>query len=491
MLYYLHMKHEVSKRRQPVMRTVIYSVMTLCVLVIVTILMLIVLGYSFDERKGTLEQGGLLQFTSIPQGAIITLDEVKLGPRTNTKATVDAGSHSVNYDRDGYRSWRKTIHVDPGQIGWLNYARLIPNTISPQSLRTFTTLSGALASPKQNYMLLHQSADQPTFALANIRGDTVQYRDIALPSGSYTEPAVGKTHRFTLDSWSADEQAVLIRHTYNDNEVEWLLLNRDSPERSVNITKTFAVEPSKIIFAGTGNRLLFVQTGDIVRRINLDDQTLSRPLATGVATFTGYDEKTITYASLPNDKQQRTVGYAKTDIVEPQIIFSYPADSQPLFASMSTYFNRRYVTVLHGQQLTVHVGNVPTPNQKSTLKQFTKQTVPEGALSLDITRNNRFAVVQLRDGYATYDIELKKFDKTTWTQQPAVSRELEWIDDYILWTDYGNQLRFYEFDGANQQNIMPVTEGFDVSVSPNDKYVYGIMKTTKGYEFRRALLILP
>ena len=483
------MKREVSKRRQPLIRTAVYSFMTLTVIAIVTVLMFVVLGYSFNQRDGKLEQGGLLQFGSVPSGATVTLDEIKLGSNTSTKSTVDAGNHSVIYDRSDYRQWRKNIRIDPAQIGWLTYARLIPKTVTPQDLRTFPALTGSLASPQNNYMLLHEAAEQPTFVLANIQGDTVRYSELPLPAESFTAPAAGKSQSFTADSWSRDEHAVVIRHTFNDGQTEWLWMDRDSPEKAVNISKVFGISPSKIQFAGGGNRLLFVQTDDIVRRINMDDQTMSRPLATQVAYFNRYDEKTIIYTTNAVNNL-RDVGYAATDIASPQTIATYPADNKPLFADMGSYFNKRYVSILHGEEVTIFAGNLPTPDRKSALKTFAKQTVPVGATGVMMSYNTRFVVTHLSDGYATYDIELKKADITKWPAQPTAPRELQWLDDYMLWTDYGGTLRFYEFDGANQQNIMPVTEGFAVSISANDKYIYGVLKTDKGFEFRRARLIL-
>jgi hypothetical protein len=480
------MKQQLSKRRQPLVRTAIYAFMTATVVIIVTLLTFIVLGYQFNKRDGKIEQGGLLQFASVPQGAAVTLDGIKLGSQTNTKSTVDVGSHSVNFDLKGYRTWKKTIGITAGQVGWVSYARLVPTTVTPKEVRTFSELTGALASPQHNYMLLHQSGDQPTFTLANIQGDTVRYTDLTLPAGSYTAPAEGKTQSFTLDSWSHDEQAVLIKHMYDDGKTEWILLNRGDPTKSINISTTFGVEPSKLIFAGNGNRLLFVQTDDIVRRINLDEQTLSRPLASKVDTFTAYDDKTITYTTTANDKSQRTVGYAAIDIPQPITIATYPADGTVLNAAMATYFSQRYVVILHGDKLTIQTGTLPTVGGAAKLKTVATQTVPAGASNLDMSTNSRFAVMQLPDGFATYDIDLMKFDKSTWATQSPAPKQITWLDDYIIWSDNGNQLRFYDFDGGNQQNIMPVTEGFAASVSPNDKYLYGIYKTDKGFEFRRV-----
>ena len=484
------MKRELSKRRQPLVRTAVYSLMTLAVVTIVMLLMLVVLGYQFNERDGRLEQGGLLQFASVPTGATVTLDNNRLGPRTNSKANVDVGSHSVSFDRNGYRTWKKTINIKAGQIGWLSYARLIPSKITPSAVRSFATLSGALASPRQNYMLLHEAADQPSFLLAHIQGDTVQYATLTLPAQSYTPPSVGKTHSFTLESWSENEAAVLVKHVYDDDQTEWLLLDRNAPDRSINISSTFGIAPSKLQFAGKGDRLLFVQTDDVVRRINLDEQTLSRPLASKVTYFTGYDDKTIAYATHADDKQQRTVGYAAIDVESPMVLGTFANDGKPLYVTMSTYFNQRYVVILHGTSLTIEAGNLPTKDSKGTLKRIATATVAEGASDVSLEHNSRFAIMRLGDGFATYDIELDKYDETKWAIQPTTPRPLTWLDQHMLWSDNGGQLRLYEFDGANQQNIMPVAEGFSVSVSPNDKFIYAITKTDKAYELRRAQLIL-
>lgn len=483
------MKHHVSKRRQPWLRTAVYTFMTLTVTVIVALLTLVVLGYSFNQNDGRLEQGGLLQFSSVPTGASVTLDERVIGSKTNTKATVDAGSHSVSFDLDGYRTWRKTIDIRAGQIGWLNYARMIPTKVTPQTIRTFPALSGSLASPKHNYMLLHEAVDQPVFVLSNIQGDTVRYSTLTLPTTSYTAPTAGKTQSFSLDSWSQDESAVLVKHVYDDTQTEWLLLDRNSPEKSINLSLTFGITPSKIVFAGNGNRLLFVQTDEIVRRINLDEQTLSRPLASRVEQFTGFDDKTIVYTTTADAAGKRTVGYAATDIPQPQTIHTYPADGLPLRAAMETYFNDRYLSVVHGQTLKIESGTLPAPNTKANLRTVATQQIPTGIGQFSMTQNGRFVVMGLPDGYATYDLELSKYDKTNWAYPSVLPQTITWLDDYIIWSANGGNLRIYDFDGANQQNIMPVTEGYSASISSNDKYIYGILKTDKGVELRRAQLV--
>lgn len=450
--------------------------------------MLVVLGYSFNQKDGRLEQGGLLQFASVPTGATVTLDELTLGTRTNTKATVGSGSHSVSMNRSGYRTWQKTITILPGQIGWLNYARLVPTEVKPESQRTFTGLAGSLVSPGRKWVALQQAADQPVFEIADIQGDSVKYMPLTIPAALYTAPAAGTAQTFSLESWSRDEEALLVKHVYDGDKVEWLLVDRDEPAKTVNITASLGVNPSKLVFAGGGSRLLFAQADDSVRRINIDDMTLSRPLATRVESFNPFDDKTITYVTLGDEAGKRTVGYAAVDIDQPVAIQTFPADGQPLQAVLKVYFNKRYLSVAHGQSLVIKNGDLPTRSSKGDLKVYAQATLPVGTIQLSSSVNGRFVMAQLPDGYATYDLELKKFDKTTWATPAAVPRPLQWLDDYILWSDNGGQLRMYDFDGGNQQNIMTVVEGQTAGISPNGKYFYGVTKSEKGFDLSRVQL---
>jgi len=499
------MKRQISTDRQPWIRTAIYSFMTLTVTVIVALLTLVVLGYQFNDKDGKLEQGALLQFESRPSGATVTLDGLRLGSLTNTKSTVETGSHYVTYNLSGYREWQKTISVGAGQIGWLSYARLIPQTVTPETLHDFTMLSGASASPSQRYMLLHEAVDSPAFTLADIQGDTLRYATLTIPSDVYTATAAGKAQYFLIDSWSKDDNAVLIKHSYDDGyKTEWILLNRDSPDRSVNINTAYGVTPHGVVFAGDGNKQLFVQTDDVVRRINLDEQTLSRPLATKVSSFSAYDEKTIIYSTVPDDKAQSSVAYAAVDIDSPVVLGTYSDDGQVLRVAMANYFGKRYVAVVHGKTLTITYGSLPTLTSKGSMKPFATQALQSGVTSeLVASRNDRFFVARQLNGFATYDIELKKFDNTNWAGAKPISdaeaatmdmayAPLRWLDDYMLWDNYGGTLRFYEFDGANQQSIMSVAQSpdFDVTLSQNGKYVYAITKTDTGYALQRARMIL-
>lgn len=487
------MYQRTSRRRQLIGRALVYSFMTLSVIAIVTILMLVILGYSFNRKDGRLEQGGLLQFASVPSGAFVTLDGYQLGSRTPSKASnVDARDHTVQMDLNGYRSWQKSVLVQAGGIRWLSYARLVPNEIKPESLRTFSSMAASLASSDRKWIALQEDAASPNFVLANIEGDTPKYSALSIPASIMTAAQTDTPQSFTMVAWSNEERYLLVKRVFDTDKSEWLLVDRADAAKSVNISTLFAISPSKVVFGNGSGRDLYVQTDDIVRRINLDQQTLSRPLATNIEEFSIYSEDIVVYTTKPDAARdnQRHVGYFEDGMEAEQIIFSYPGDTPNVHVAFGDYFFKRYITVTHGSTLELYSGMLPRGSTKAELRQEMSATLPADALRLTMSRNGRFAVAQNAGGYTTYDIELKKTDSTVFKQPVAVERKLQWLDDYMIWNDAGSMLRFYEFDGANQQDIMPVIEGQAATLSGNNKYLYGLSKTETGVALQRAKLII-
>lgn len=492
MYYNDHMKHHVSQQRQPLRRTLIYSFMTLTVVAIVTIMVLLVQGYTYDSDEGTIEQGGLLQFASTPSGAAVTIDGERFGSRTNTKTTISAGEHSVQYNRNNYREWSKNVTVDPGQVVWLAYARLIPTELSPQTVRTLgDEVAATSVSPKRSYMLVQTKDSDAVFTILDLRSDTVEASTIQLPAASYETPASGQSQTFVVESWSANERFVLLKHT-TAGVVEWLLLDREQPTQSININDRIAAKPNRVEFAGGSDKRFFVQTDDMVQRVDIsktEENTI--PLARNVDTFSVYNEETIIFTTRSNATGSRTVDYASVGFDDnQQIVRAYRGGDGPFFAAMGSFFNEQYIAIVRGEQLIVDAGRLSTPSSSTSLRRVTLQTIPEGALQLSFSRTGRFVVIEYADKFAVYDIELDEYHETKWEHSTTRKHALRWLDDYIVWSDRGGMLRIYDFDGANQHDLMNVTPGFSATLSGNGKYLYGILQTDDGFKLRRVQLIL-
>lgn len=488
------MYHPPSKRRQLVKRIVTYAFMSIAVVTLVTILVFVMLGYRYNQGDGRIEQGGLVQFDSQPNGAEVTIDGTVFGTHTPSKTTLAARNHTIKISRSGYQDWNKTVNLVAGAVLWLNYARLIPNQLTPENVTDFPAVSGATSSPDQKTMAIIEKADTPVIQLADVSGDSVKTTVLTLPDDSFTHPDAGKTQSFTLMDWDASSRYFLVKHTYNDAKIEWLLVGSRDASQTKNISRLFDVQASKVVFSGNDNRILYALIGTDVRKIDMGASTLSRPLVSNAAEFAIFDQTTIVYTTAYDATTgSRTVGYFEDGDQNATPISTFKDDgTAPLHIALGRYFGDMYTAIDHGNTVTITTGDLPTLSTPNPHQQTVATvTVSGGVDHLSIRTEGRFVIMQNQGTFVTYDLELKKQTTTVLHGTAPFTHELGWIDGYMPWSDRDGMLRLYEFDGANQHDIMPVVPGMTVDLSQNGKYLYGIGKSADGvYHLERVRLVL-
>jgi len=86
--------------------------------------------YSFEE--GLSATGGLFA-VSQPAGATIIVDDTPSGLTKKFMPGLDPGSYIVAIEREGYRSWRKILDVEPYQVTQTGKVLLVPHSIGTSS----------------------------------------------------------------------------------------------------------------------------------------------------------------------------------------------------------------------------------------------------------------------------------------------------------------------------------------------------------------------
>lgn len=483
------MYHPPSKRKQIIQRIIIYSLMSLTVVGLVSVLIFIMLGYQFNRTEGRIEQGGLVQFDSRPTGGTVTIDGASFGTRTPSKTTLTAGQHFVTMERKGYKTWQKSVNVVAGSVLWLNYTRFIPNELTPASVTEFANVSSTAVSPDSKWMVVKDNPADALIYLVDISGDTIKRTTLELPSDSFSPAAAGKSHAFSFVKWEPDSRYVMVKHTYDDTKVEWLVVDTQDVSRTKNVTKLLNIDASKLIFSGNNPYILYAQIGTDVRRIDLGSATMSRPLASNVSEFSIYEDSTIVFTTLlDSETKKRSVGYYDEGSDKVRIIRSYSDDGvASLHVAIGEYFNEYYFAVAYGEKVDILKGDFSNP---AAAKQVDSMVVAGGAQFFTISTDGRFVIAQTGDTYTVHDLELKKTTKTQLKGVSPVVDQLKWLDTYTVWSDRDGMVRLYEFDGANQHNIMNVIPGFNVTLNPNAKYLYGINKSEDGvFHLQRVQLV--
>ena len=483
-----------SDKIQLVRQISIYVLMTLSIVVTVTLLIFYILGYRFDSAAGTIEQGGLVQFDSIPNGANVMVDSAQLGGSTPTKTTLISGTHTTSIAKNEYHTWQKTVDVKGGTILWLNYARLIPKKLTVSTVADLPAVTSTVASPNRKFIALTTEAAEPIIPLAVISGDTAALTTLTLPETSFTAPADKAGETFTLLAWDASSRYVLLKHHYAD-KTEWIVADTQHIANSKNLTSLFDVEVSDAKFSQSDSKIIYALMNGDIRKIDTDAATISAPLVRGVAEFSLYDRSTLTYVTtIDPTTKHRSVGYYQDGADSPRTLRTYSDDgSLPLHISIGKYYSQTYVGIAYGTTLDILSGALPNSdsNDASSLAAVATVTVPAGVDYLSNRTNGRFVVAQHGMSYSTYDLELQKFTTTTLAGTGPLTGELRWIDGYTVWSDLGGTLRFSEFDGENQHDIMPIIPGQSPALTQNNRYLYAPTKDSSGaVHLSRVRLIL-
>ena len=235
-----------NKKRELIKRTLVYVIMTTAVGVLVSIVLLAILGYRFNFSTGKVEQGGLVQFTSNPNGARIKVDKVTLSSSTPSKITVYGGEHKVSLFKDGYRDWSTNFSIRSGEIVWLNYARLVPKDLKSEKILSYDSVDSSLFSPNKKWLALIPKASDKFVQLLNVDNETITSTKLNLDEKSYSKTKDGTDHEFKIAYWSGDSRFFLLKHYYTDNDdkrnLEWLRIDRQNDEEQYNLNKLLGLK---------------------------------------------------------------------------------------------------------------------------------------------------------------------------------------------------------------------------------------------------------
>lgn len=470
------MHQKTSKTRRRAELTLIYSVMAVAVIALVSILILVMQGYRYNKFDGKIEQGGLLQYDSQPNGGVVSIDGTRLANQTPNKITATAGDHTVTMTKEGYIDWKKDVTVKAGGILWLNYTRFIPKNKTTQPIVDFSALHAVKISRDKKFAVLKESPDTPDLTLVGLDTETPKKEMILLDPDMLEKPIDPATVAFELGEWDRDNRYVFVKYIY-DGKSQWLVVDTREKKIVNNVTRELGVEATSLQFAYGSNRQIFVLTSaHELRRINLDDKSITGPLVANVEEFEQYKDVALTYTTLRDaESAKRSVGYLTLGAKTPRVVRSYTDDgSSPLRMRIGRYYNEPYVAISYGNSLEIMKGALPSSGDSATL---TLSPVATMAIAGTINHlgfspdENRHVYAQNNDRIVTYDLELNTTSTTSFASPQT--QPVRWVDRYHFINNDSARVMLYEFDGRNavEMNARSIA-GMPADFSPNNKYFY-------------------
>ena len=437
------------------------ALMFLAVIITVVVLALLVSGYWLNSNF-EVERNGMLQISSLPTGANIEIDGKASSwlERTNSSKILSSGEHAVTLSKDGYDTWSKQINISEGLLYRLHYPRLFLNERTSIPAFDAKKYSSATVSATHNSMLLMN--DTTSWAYLNL--DTTELKPVMLDISSVFsgvsmlehadaengEVTVGRfTGQILQANWDYDSSHVLFK-VKNGDSIEWVLLDVNDAKKSVNITKEFGADFSRIeILDNNSNNLLAVR-GRSLHKIDLPGRLISAILVDNIFDFDHFHNEII-YSTTEN-----VVGYFKIGDTKLTELTSTPA---PAKVAISKFYDNKYYTILDGSTVSIYRQDAADEKVAFYELSFSPDHIKVG-------HDGEFFLFTKDRQIAALDMEAKAVRE--WT----IENDYGWLDNNMLYTINDGSLIVYDYDGLNRRLIADgVSNHFPATIA-NDKWLY-------------------
>jgi hypothetical protein len=476
----IHMYKARSKRERRIRFFLTYTIVPVIIVSIAAALVLMIQGYRFDTDDQRVFQAGLVQFGSQPSGATISFDGENLASKTRARLNVSSGVHTIGMTLDGYVPWQKTVTVRPGKVLWLTYPRLVPETVTTESLYSYEAIAATLAHLDENLFAVQPDSAAPRLDVIRADNGDAERREASLPASLYSDVESGKWQAI---SWSKSSRYVLFRYDF-EKRTRWYVLDREDTTRSFDITLESGLDDiSRVEFDARDDRWLYLLQDGTLRRFDRDNLTLSRPIARDIVSLNQSEEGVISFVSRSDGLSR--IGYVTPGAQSAKYV-AIPAITNPRAAAISEYERRQYVASLSAAKLTIATTSLhasDSDNELELSKTFSV-SLPKTTSSLSLSPEGRF--IAARDGRTIhmYDLELNEMSQVS---LPSKSAPLRWLSPFHVYSVVDGELVMQEFDGTNVTPIAPAVSAQAV-FTPDGRYIYTVSKDETATRVVRMLL---
>lgn len=434
------------------------AIMVLAVIITVTILAFIVSGYWINSDF-EVERQGMLQISSVPTGANVNIDgeESSWLQRTNTSKVLPAGEHTITLTKDGYDSWSKTINIKEGLLYRLHYPRLFLADRTPEEILSLSGITNATISSDREAMVLINNTTKWSYLKLNAEEPTSKSLDIANYFSSVSLAENASTGLFTgeiLDAdWDYDDAHVLFKVKSND-VIEWVLIDVNHPDKSINLTKEFSFDFSKVeMIDNSANTLLAIQNGNL-HKIDMSSRQISASLVKNVSYFDHFNNEVV-FTAKSAEADNYYIGFFK--------IGDQPTElttlEQPAKVVISKFYDEKYITILQDTKLTVY--------KKDNFTEFANYDLTFAPAEIKVGHDGEFIIMNTGATIATLDMEAGLVRE--WTLD---SEHYGWLDNDMIYTVSNGELIAYDFDGFNRRALAKnVSAHFPAGITDN-KWLY-------------------
>lgn len=446
----------------------------IAVAIVIATLVLVYQAYGFNVGKdGSVVQNGLVFFSSHPNPANIYLNNKLRSEKTNSRLIIPSGVYKVKITRNGYKDWDRNIVVNGGTVEHFDYPFLFPKILTSKVVSTLqSTPSFAAQSLDRRWLITPDSSSPDTFNLFDLK-DPAKINDtaLALPSGVVSSDSSGESWQFI--TWADDNVHLLLNHIFGGKN-EYILLNKNDPAQSVNLTSNLGLPSGTLLFNNKKfNSYEFLDSQGNLKLYSLNNQAYQL-IDQHVLTYKSYGRSTFLIANSPDPKTNKVpIKLINSSVTYP--ITHLPLSSKYLI-DLTTYSSTLYVAVGSSNLNKVAIYEDPigqiTTNPKTEPVPIWALHV-NGANFLSFSKNAQFILAENGQSFAVYDIENDLgylYNLSSALDPPQTN--ISWMDGDRITYVAGTKLAISDYDNRNNVILSSASANYLPFFSSNFKYVY-------------------
>ena len=442
--------------------------MGISVIGIVFVLMLIAMGYNFNE-KGGIEQSGLIQISSNPKGSSVEIDGEAQFSRTDFNKMLSSGKHNVKISKPGYDTWEKTINVDPGLLTRVEWARLFPTNTEITSVANYSDIRLAAYSSDRKRLLIIEH-NSPVIQYIDIQGEKINTHKISL------NDALSKTENvlegeIKLMSWNETGNKIIVSWT-RSQKTSWHLIDLDNVTKSVNLDAKFGMTFTDIhILNDSASKLWALENGRI-HIIDTNSQSISGVIISNVEQFTN-NKDVIAFVDIDEeDNNNRKLRIFKEGEKGSTTILNLKEKKSNITLAMGSYWNESWLAYSTDNHIVVSSGTYPSfdrPSKNNNLKKIIKRDLEYTPNLVSTNQLGRIVIFTGANNLTSVDIETRNYyDSTVETE----ITKLNWLDSYLIWENSNKKIIVRDFDGNNRREILNVNNSLPINITENNRWLY-------------------
>lgn len=442
--------------------------MCFSVVVIVFVLMMIAMGFTFTEN-GKLEQAGLVQLVSHPSDASVTInDDVQFG-HTEFSKMLSGGTHKIKVSKPGYDTWSKNLKIDGGLLTRVEWIRLFPKKAKSDSVHTYEDLRFASFSANRKKLLVVEK-DSNTLQYIDIQGDKIKTTNLNLNDCLSTSAAKAVKGTLSVIAWNTNNTRIIAKWTIEDKS-SWHLIDLEHVDASIDLTKRFNLSFDSVLIANDSASKLWTLEAGNLRLIDTGNLTISSAFASNIEKI-AHNRDIVAFTNIENNERQ--LGIYKDGEKGYTVIkkLKDTTDKTTIKLAMGSYWNEDWLAYSIDSNIYVLGGKYPSygKNEANKLKEKLARELDYTPQLLSVNTNQRVAVFSGNNKLTSYDMETKDYFDV---ELSSPLTNINWIDDYLLWQNNDNSIIVRDFDGENRRTIIPkVDNPFPIIISENNRWLY-------------------